>query len=150
MKLVAKHDRYAVAAAKEFAKNKPWQGDFEERVLKLRDFHADMTEAYDIDIDLVIDTDGELGGQAGGFVTYDNPECTTTIVLKPGFAVLTYLTLFAEALSYSRMAAWTDPYGGVAGYANAWANSLFKKAFPNSFERLVARDASILTRNYVA
>lgn len=150
MKLIAKHNKNALAAAKAYAKDHPWQGTFAERVEKIRDFHDALSEAYEVEVDLVIDTDGDVPANAGGFVTYDNPGLLHTIVLKPGFAVLTYLNLFAEVLAYTRDLKWTDEYGGVAGYANAWANSLFKKAFPNSFKRLVERDAPILTRNYIA
>lgn len=148
MEFVAKHNKDAVYAAKQYAKAKPWKGTFAERVAKLRAFHADLGDAYDIDIALVVDAEGDSPPEnANGFVTYDGPG-GTTIVLDPAFAVLTYLRLFAEALEYDRELRFTPSKEGIAGYAARWANGLFKKAFPKSWDKLVARNAPILTRDY--
>jgi len=144
MEFVKKHNRVALAAAKVFASEKPWQGNFAERAEKLRVLHADLLGAYDVAVDLVIDTEGGNPDNANGFVSFEAP--ATTIVLRPGFAIMTYLRLFAEAMDEER----TVNYGGydAASYAARWANGLFKKAFPKSWDKLVNRDAPILTRNY--
>ena len=148
MEFVEKHNKDAVYAAKQYAKNKPWQGEFSERVAKIREFHAALRNAYDIDVDLVIDADGGSPPKSSdGFVTFDGPSCAV-IVLKPAFAVLTYLRLFAEVLEYSRELKYTPTLEGVAGYAARWANGLFKKAFPKSWNKLVESNAPILTRDY--
>jgi len=148
MEFVAKHNKDAVYAAKQYAKAKPWRGEFSERVAKIRAFHADLSDAYDIYADLVIDADGgSPPDNANGFVTYDGPS-GTVIVLKPAFAVLTYLRLFAEVLEYDRDLKFTPSKEGIAGYAARWSNGLFKKAFPKSWDKLVARNAPILTRDY--
>lgn len=150
MEFVAKHNKNALKAAKEYAKDKPWQGSFSERVEKIRTFHAELVEAYDKDweLGLIVDTDGNIPSEAGGFLTFDDPNENGTIVLRPGFAVTTYLRLFAEALTYRRGLKYADNYGGVAEYAAAWSNGLFKKAFPKSFNNLVDNNAPILTRDY--
>jgi hypothetical protein len=147
MEFVAKHNRSALAAAKAYAKAKPWQGTFAERVAKIRDLHVALLDAYDIDVDLIVDTEGDNPASAGGFVTYDTPEGGGAIVLRPGFAVMTYFRLFAEALEYDRDMEFSN-VEGTAPYSARWANGLFKKAFPNSWEKLVARNAPILTRDY--
>lgn len=144
---VAKHNKKALAAAKRYAGSKPWRGTFDERVAKIRTFHVELLEAYGIATDLIIDTEGNTPANAGGFVTYDTPEGGGAIVLRPGFAVMTYLRLFAEALEYDRDMLYSQ-VGGVAPYATRWANGLFKKAFPKSWAKLVDRDAPILTRDY--
>jgi len=148
MELVAKHNKDALKAAKEYAKAKPWQGSFLDKAGKIRYFHAELLDAYGVDFGLIIDTEGGVPAEAGGFLTYDDMNENGTIVLRPGFAVMTYLRLFAEALTYRRALKYVDPYGGVPEYVAAWANSLFKKAFPKSFEQLVENDAPILTRDY--
>jgi len=147
MEFVAKHNRAALASAKVYAKAKPWQGEFDERVAKIRDFHADLNDAYDTEIDLIIDTEGGIPSSAGGFTTYDTPEGSGAIVLRPGFAVMTYLRLFAESLEYHRDMENSEDEG-VTSYSARWANGLFKKAFPKSWAKLVERNAPILTRDY--
>lgn len=148
MEFVAKHNKDALYAAKQYAKAKPWKGTFAERTAKLRAFHVDLNDSYDIDVALVVDAEGDSPPyNANGFVTYDGPDCPT-IVLDPAFAVLTYLRLYAEVLEYSRNLKYTPSLEGIAGYAARWANGLFKKAFPKSWDKLVERDAPILTRDY--
>ncbi|MHC4371768.1 MAG: hypothetical protein ACYSW8_29485 [Planctomycetota bacterium] len=144
---VAKHNKAALAAAKRYAGSKPWRGTFEERVAKIRALHVELLDAYDLSVDLIIDTEGGDPANAGGFVTYDTPEGGGGIVLRPGFAVMTYFRLFAEALEYDRDMKFSGDEG-VPSYAARWANGLFSKAFPLSWQKLVDRDAPILTRNY--
>jgi len=143
---VKKHNKAALKAAKVYAEAKPWRGAFEERVAKIRTFHEDLLEAYGLNITLVIDTEGIWPSEAGGFVTFD-PVGEGSIILCPGFAVMTYLRLFAEALEYDRDVEYSS-LDGVANYAARWANGLFSKAFPISWAKLVNRDAPILTRDY--
>ena len=147
MEFVAKHNRVALASAKAYAKTKPWLGEFTERVEKLRSFHADLVAAYGIDVGLIVDTEGGEAVSAGGFVEFYNTE-DGTIILSPGFAITTYLRLFAEALEYNRDLVNVRDDESVSAYAARWANGLFKKAFPLSWDKLVARNASILTRDY--
>jgi hypothetical protein len=148
MEFVAKHNKDAVYAAKQYAKAKPWKGTFAERVTKIRQFHADLLDAYEMDVDLVIDADGDSPpANANGFVSFDGPG-GTVIILRPAFAVLTYLRLFAEVLEYDRDLKYTGSKEGIAGYSARWANGLFKKAFPKSWAKLVERNAPILTRDY--
>jgi len=144
MEFVAKHNRYALAAAKAYAQDRPWAGDFDERVEKIRVFHAELCDAYGIEIDLVVDTDGDEPTNAGGFYVSGQD----TIVLRPGFAIMTYLRLFAEALEDNREFPMASASEGTAGYAARWANGMFKKAFPRSWEKLVNRNAPILSRDY--
>jgi hypothetical protein len=147
MEFVAKHNKAALRAAKAYAGAKPWRGDFAERVAKIRTLHNDLLDAYGMETELIVDTEGGDPANAGGFVTFDSPEGGGAIVLRPGFAVMTYFRLFAEALEYSRDIQFSIPEG-VASYSARWANGLFKKAFPISWKRLVDRDAPILTRDY--
>jgi hypothetical protein len=144
---VAKHNKKALASAKLYAGSKPWRGTFVERAAKIRAFHGDLLDAYGIEVDLVIDTDGDVPANAGGFLTFDTPEGGGAIVLRPGFAVMTYLRLFAEALEYDRDMVYSQAKG-VESYAARWANGLFSKAFPKSWAKLVERNAPILTRDY--
>ena len=125
MEFVAKHNRVALASAKAYASSKPWQGEFAERVAKIRTLHAEMAAAYGVDVGLIIDTEGGDPANAGG-----------------------YLRLFAEALEYSRNLTNVKSDEEVADYAARWSNGLFKKAFPASWDALVDRDAPILTRDY--
>jgi hypothetical protein len=149
---VAKHNKNAVRAAKQYAKAKPWEGTFAERVEKLRMFHADLNDAYDLDVGLIVDSEGfSPPEEASGFMTYD-ARSGEVIVLCPAFAVMTYLRLFAEALERNRGT--HDYFGfalaavGIDEYSARWANGLFSKAFPKSWDKLVARNAPILTRSY--
>lgn len=144
---VAKHNKAALKAAKIYAGSKPWRGTFEERVAKIRTLHVALLEAYGLSVDLIIDTEGGTPCNAGGFTTFDAPESGGAIVLRPGFAVMTYFRLFAEALEYDRDMQFSQ-VEGVASYAARWANGLFSKAFPISWAKLVNRDAPILTRDY--
>jgi hypothetical protein len=144
---VAKHNKAALKAAKAYAGSKPWRGTFEERASKIRTFHVALLEAYGLGTDLIIDTEGGSPSNAGGFVTFDTPEGDGAIVLRPGFAVMTYLRLFAEALEYDRDMQFSQ-VEGVSSYAARWANGLFSKAFPISWAKLVNRNAPILTRDY--
>ena len=148
MEFVAKHNRFALASAKAYAMNKPWQGEFAERVEKIRDLHAELTAAYGIDAGLVIDTDGGDPVEAGGYVSFVSDHEDGTIILHPGFAITTYFRLFAETLEYSRDLTNLKSDENVAEYAARWSNGLFKKAFPMSWDALVDRDAPILTRDY--
>jgi len=151
MEFVAKHNRVALAAAKAYAKNKPWQGEFSERVEKIRDFHANLNDAYDVSVGLIVDTDGNYPAQAGGFLSLGADvfgDGQGDIVLRPGFAIMTYLRLFAEALEYERDLVHVNGDDTIAGYVSRWANGMFKKAFPKSWDRLVERNAPILTRDY--
>ena len=144
---VAKHNKAALAAAKRYANTKPWRGTFAERVDKIRAVHEELLDAYDIDIDLIIDTEGGAKVKANGFVTYDSPQ-GIAIVLRPGFAVMTYFRLFAEVLEYNRDLKFTKDDECVSEYVARWANGLFSKAFPKSWAKLVERNAPILTRDY--
>ena len=148
MEFVAKHNRVALASAKAYASSKPWQGEFAERVAKIRTLHAEMAAAYGVDVGLIIDTEGGDPANAGGYVSFISPNEDGTIILHPGFAVTTYLRLFAEALEYSRNLTNVKSDEEVADYAARWSNGLFKKAFPASWDALVDRDAPILTRDY--
>lgn len=143
---VAKHNKAALKAAKSYAGSKPWRGTFDERVAKIRTFHVALLGAYGLSTDLIIDTEGGSPSNAGGFVTFDTPEGDGAIVLRPGFAVMTYLRLFAEALEYERDMQFSGE--GVSEYVARWANGLFSKAFPISWAKLVNRKAPILTRDY--
>ena len=147
MKFVAKHNRFALASAKAYAGNKPWQGTFTERVEKIRTLHAEMTAAYGVDVDLIIDTEGGDPAKANGYVSFLGTE-DGTIILHPGFAITTYFRLFAEALEYSRNLENVKSDEEVSDYAARWSNGLFKKAFPKSWDALVDRNAPILTRDY--
>ena len=147
MEFVAKHNRVALASAKAYATSKPWQGTFTEQVEKIRKLHAEMTAAYGIDVDLIIDTEGGDPASANGYVSLLGTE-DGTIILHPGFAVTTYFRLFAEALEYTRDLKNVKSDEEVSDYCARWSNGLFKKAFPMSWDKLVNRDAPILTRDY--
>lgn len=147
MEIVKKHNRAAVAAAKDYASQKPWQGEFDDRVSKLYEFHADLCAAYDIEVELIVSVDAELRTKASGFVTY-NADGDTVIIMHPGLAVMTYLRLFAEALESDRAYENVSGDEGISAYCARWANGLFMKAFPKSWDRLVEANAPILSRDY--
>jgi hypothetical protein len=145
---VAKHNKDAVRAAKQYAKANPWEGTFAERVEKLRMFHAGLNNAYGLDIRLIVDSENlSPPEEASGFMTCD-AWGGENIVLCPAFAVMTYLRLFAEALECSRGFEFANANGGIDEYSARWANGLFSKAFPKSWDKLAARYAPILTRSY--
>ncbi len=148
MEFVAKHNRVALAAAKAYASEKPWRGEFADRVAKIRDFHANIASAYGIDVGLIIDTEGGDMADANGYLSFNGFAQDGDVVLRPGFAITTYLRLFAEALEYTRDLKNVKDNEAVSEYAARWSNGMFKKAFPKSWDKLVDRSAPILTRDY--
>jgi len=139
--MVKKHNRGALAAARDYAGCRPWRGDCSEKIAKLGAFCEDLADEYGIETPTIVRGPGYCDGtvkEGGGF--YD-PN-THVIVLTGGFSVMTFLRLFAHALEEER--------GGEDGneYSARWANGMFSKAFPKSWAKLVRRDAPILYRDY--
>jgi hypothetical protein len=135
---VAKHNSEALAAARDYARGRPWYGRVSDRCAKLLGFHEELCVAYGIAPSILFDPDmTRATGQGEG--SYD--EERNAISLSGSFSVLTYLHFFAVALE-------TERKGAVRAedYPRRWSQGLFRKAFPTSWARLVERDAPILGR----
>jgi hypothetical protein len=110
-----------VAAARRFAKARPWRGSIEERQAKFLAAHADLCRIYGLTTTLRF---GTIDESCSGLSSY----CPSTneIVIRGRLSVTTLFHELAHALG-------RDERGAVR-----WSVNLFRVAFPRSFSRATA------------
>ena len=106
------------AAVKAYAKSKPWRGNHDEQVAKLRVLHLKLCEACEVACGfepVPIDTHMALCG-------YFPSDATIRVAGR--ISVTTYLFSFAAVL-----------YGENEAQQMTFAVNLYKRAFPRSFRK---------------
>jgi hypothetical protein len=105
---------------KAFRRDKPWRGTLIERKAKIVDLHLKLCHFYGLTTALDTTQVSETGNS--GASCYEPGR--NRITLRGRLSVVTYLHEFGHALGY-----------GEQG-ACRWSLNLFRRIFPNSYERL--------------
>lgn len=111
-----------LVALRRFKRAAPWQGDLVARMIKFRKLHDELCFIYGIDYELCFDpsvVNNESSSQSNcNFVT-------RTITLHGKLSVLTFLHEWGHVLK-----------GRSERLACIWSVNLFRKIFPDNFDRL--------------
>ena len=116
-----RYRRSTIAAAKWFARRKPWRGRIGCRKQKFARLHEKLCETYGKTTRLVFEGTHRNGPSGSSSYT----PAADVITLRGRLSVVTYLHEFAHALG-------RDERG-----ACRWSVNLFKRCFPRSFSRCV-------------
>jgi hypothetical protein len=112
--------RRTLRVVRDFARSRPWRGDFRDRCRKFEALHGQLCALYGKATELFIDTSAAWGRDSGD--SHYRPG-RDLIVLKGRLSVVTYLHEFAHALG-------RDERGAVR-----WSVALFRECFPRSYAR---------------
>jgi len=121
--------RSAVRAMRWYKTAKPWTGSLYERIEKLTTLHTKLCRVYGVNVNLFISPCVQNNRNGNGLCTFskkrkNGTRTSTYIVLTGKLSVLTYLHEFGHAL-----------HGPSEMEACRWSLNLFRKVFPDNFER---------------
>ena len=111
-----------INALKRFKRLNPWKGDLDSRITKFCKLHLSLCEIYGIDVKFRCHP-SILENSHSGQSNY-NP-ISRTITLHGRLSVLTFLHEWGHALK-----------GRSEREACRWSVNLFRRVFPDNFERL--------------
>jgi len=117
-----KYKRETFAALRRFKRSNPWKGTFPVRLGKFIELHSDLCRIYGVDIELFIDP-SILENSHSGRSNF-NP-ALNTITLYGKLSVLTFLHEWGHVLK-----------GSSEHKACVWSVNLFRRVFPDNFNRL--------------
>lgn len=119
-----KYRRATLRAVRNFADMHPWDGNIVKRMAKFKALHEDLCRIYNVDYKLVFDSSVNLNESSW------RSNCnllTQTITLHGKLSVLTFLHEWGHAIK------------GRSEYeACVWSVNLFRRVFPDNFNRLLA------------
>jgi len=117
-----KYKRETLVALRRFKSSNPWKGTFPVRLGKFIQLHNDLCDIYGVNVELFIDP-SILENSHSGQSNF-NP-ALNAITLHGKLSVLTFLHEWGHVLK------------GISEYeACIWSVNLFRRVFPDNFDRL--------------
>ena len=123
----------AIKALEEFKAEGPWSGKISERKEKYCRLHDKFCNIFETEYALEFD-DIQLGSPPGSSGSSVTNFSTKTITLRKKLSVTTYLHEFYHA-AFNSMSQYN---------ATVWSVNLFKRVFPEQFERLTLNEDNML------
>lgn len=117
-----KYKRETVAALTRFKRFQPWKGELVSRMDKFRQLHTDLCSIYGMNVNLNFNPSIMLN-EGSGRSNFDT--LTNTITLHGKLSVLTFLHEWGHVLK-----------GSSERQACIWSVNLFRRVFPDNFDRL--------------
>jgi hypothetical protein len=118
-----------MSALRDYRKEKPWEGSLNVRMKKIRELHDDLCRIYKRNTELYFDPMMYLDLVSGKSTKNYYSAKRDTIFFRSSVNTLNFLSLWGEVL-------YPDNYAKSLW----WSLNLFRKVFPDQFQKLVVAE----------